>query len=927
MYNLRSILSCVVLLIGFTACNEHHTLLVHKGGGSGEYRANSKVFIEADTIHGDSVFVRWTGGEGYVRNVYKAGTVIDMPDKGLKVYSLYRYQNSTGIADLDVVRQEVKTIPTNQLNIEGRRAALFRFQRFLWRQAVDMKSFDKLANRLLNDGMPEKDAAKTIDLGFQHLDELWLNGAKVVEIKGEPAKERISKTNWSRAFGTEGSHRGYSPDPGPSEGQIDWQFAKGYISIASPVVEDGKIYLSSPGIDVMGYCLDEKTGEVLWTARQNGTWFYGVHSCRQTPVLTNNSVFLRTGGEETPKLVFDKSNGQPQTKGKSGLQFTAHTEKGKSVQLFDANTGDVLWTVKVDEFIADQPTTDSLITFFNTIDGKVNALSTGNGEAVWTKQLKQVIHSRPTLTSTGLYVGTESRHLIKLNPENGEELWSYKADEIENKAYQYYSTPIEKDGVVYVGTASKYLYALDAVNGRLLWEKELSDWVRAAPLVLNDIIYVACLDGQLHGIQLSGEHDVVFSQQINEHGFTADLSGNDNGILATGRDLILYSVSPVTGNLLWKHGVLNGSWVDDRFYAAGWSGGLLGSPTVVDDIVYIGGPDGFMNALDADTGEEKWRFETNSTTSLAPTVAEGKVFFGYLGSFTEHYGYAKPGEYFAVDKNSGEPVWTSTEYGKVWVSAAYNKGNIFIGNVDGTFYGVNAANGKKLWEYYTGKNTIKETMPKDTPFMHGYPPGVYCCPAIDDNQVYSGSWSGYYFAFDQQTGKLNWRTKTQANDFGGLPDSSAPSFYKGNLYVQKKGGMIAALDRKTGKLQWEIIPRMGYLQNATITAHNNKIFGSAVRQVVRLPFEASMMAFEDVENGSKKLWQQRGLGGLTPAVVNDEYLFAGSSADMFITCLDQTNGQIKWRVFTGGEMLENGPAIYGNHIYALCKNGYLIAIK
>ncbi len=88
-----------------------------------------------------------------------------------------------------------------------------------------------------------------------------------------------------------------------------------------------------------------------------------------------------------------------------------------------------------------------------------------------------------------------------------------------------------------------------------------------------------------------------------------------------------------------------------------------------------------------------------------------------------------------------------------------------------------------------------------------------------------------------------------------------------------------------------------------------------------------MMAFSDVEDGSEKLWEQRGTGGLTPPVLTNDNLIGGSSTDMFITCLDQTNGQIKWRVFTGGEMMENGPAIYGNRIYALCKNGYLFAVK
>ena len=48
---------------------------------------------------------------------------------------------------------------------------------------------------------------------------------------------------------------------------------------------------------------------------------------------------------------------------------------------------------------------------------------------------------------------------------------------------------------------------------------------------------------------------------------------------------------------------------------------------------------------------------------------------------------------------------------------------------------------------------------------------------------------------------------------------------------------------------------------------------------------------------------------------------------MFINSLDPKNGNLLWRVYTGGEMLENAPAIYGNQVFALGKNGYLFAIE
>jgi hypothetical protein len=46
-----------------------------------------------------------------------------------------------------------------------------------------------------------------------------------------------------------------------------------------------------------------------------------------------------------------------------------------------------------------------------------------------------------------------------------------------------------------------------------------------------------------------------------------------------------------------------------------------------------------------------------------------------------------------------------------------------------------------------------------------------------------------------------------------------------------------------------------------------------------------------------------------------------------MTCLDPDDGSLKWRLYTGGIMLENVPAIYGNKAIAHFKNGWLLAIE
>jgi hypothetical protein len=47
--------------------------------------------------------------------------------------------------------------------------------------------------------------------------------------------------------------------------------------------------------------------------------------------------------------------------------------------------------------------------------------------------------------------------------------------------------------------------------------------------------------------------------------------------------------------------------------------------------------------------------------------------------------------------------------------------------------------------------------------------------------------------------------------------------------------------------------------------------------------------------------------------------------DGIICGVDPDEGSVIWRTFTGGEMLENVPAICGNKVYAHFNNGWLFA--
>ncbi|QLE02448.1 PQQ-binding-like beta-propeller repeat protein [Galbibacter sp. BG1] len=837
-------------------------------------------------------------------------------------------QKDTGLTDIDKIRQEIKEAPTDSINFKGRRAALFRYWRLLWRQGYDLTNMDTLSENLITDFSDAKKNYENIDKGFLALDSLYFIGKKIEQINSNAVRtKKLSKTNWPYYLGTENRQTGYSPDPGPTKGKIAWKFPKGYHSTATPVLENGRLFISSPGIDVNGFCLDQKTGKVLWRSRQMGIDFYTDHGSRWTPVVTQKNVIIRNAFDEESIHVVDKSTGQPSKENKEELKF-AYTRLGKTLVVASTDEGKDIWTHNFQNYITNQPKVHNEMVLVALRNGEVYSFSLSTGEIVWNIDLDTELVGTPSIGNEQLIIGNTTGKLFSIKVKNGNLNWSFQAEEIEKKSNQFYSGAHFYHDQVFIGASNKNLYCFSP-EGKQLWKLKLSDWIRAAPVTVNNYLYAASFDGLLHKIDISTKKPrIVLGNPISEHPITADLVGNNNGVFIADQNLVLHAVSPNSLETLWQHGIVDGIFDSGNYYKADWAGGLLGTPTIVDGVAYIGGPDGFVNAVNVETGKEIWRFETNSTVSLAPTVVDERIFFGYLGANTEHYGYENPGEYFALNKNTGEPIWSSKEFGRVWVSATYADGKLFFGNTDGFVFAVNPENGNIMWKYNTAKDTPKEKIPLTTPFTHGFPSGVYSIPTKDDKNFYVGSWSGYYFAFDQKTGALKWRTKTSANDYGGLPDSAAPILYKGYLYVQKKGGAVAALNVKKGEIAWEWYAKRGHLQNASVAANRDMIFTSTVRKVISLPYTSTMRAFNSKNIGNpNKIWELDNVGGLTAPVITDKTLITGSSTSMFITGISPDTGKILWRVFTGGEMLENAPALYGNKVLALCKNGYLFAIE
>jgi outer membrane protein assembly factor BamB len=223
------------------------------------------------------------------------------------------------------------------------------------------------------------------------------------------------------------------------------------------------------------------------------------------------------------------------------------------------------------------------------------------------------------------------------------------------------------------------------------------------------------------------------------------------------------AVDAVTGDLVW-HSHLNG---------------ILSTPAVVDGVIYVGDSNDRrhdVHAIDAATGLEVWRFQTEWSVSASPTVVDGIVYITSLDGFL-----------YALDAATGDEIW-SNQLSGFFASGSESSPAVVSGKVyaiaeGGTIRALDAATGNLLWQSPCGG-------------FSGSGPS----PTVVDGVVYVGALipvfgQGILCAFEADSGETLWSVEP---DPAGTPDVTV---YGGIVYMILDN-TIFALDAATGTTLW-----------------------------------------------------------------------------------------------------------------------------
>ncbi|MEZ3143390.1 PQQ-binding-like beta-propeller repeat protein [Halobaculum sp. MBLA0143] len=168
-----------------------------------------------------------------------------------------------------------------------------------------------------------------------------------------------------------------------------------------------------------------------------------------------------------------------------------------------------------------------------------------------------------------------------------------------------------------------------------------------------------------------------------------------------------------------------------RWRATGDAGGVAVTPAVVGNRVYVGGADGVVSALAADTGRVEWRTQLDGAVGGTPavTAADDGRRLVIVGT--------RAGSAVGLAADTGRVVWRRS-VGGTPRSPTVADGRVFLGTFSETLTVLSATTGETLW-----------TATRPEPFL----PGV---PTVGDGAVVAGA-NGQLYAFETADGSERWR--------------------------------------------------------------------------------------------------------------------------------------------------------------------------
>jgi outer membrane protein assembly factor BamB len=345
--------------------------------------------------------------------------------------------------------------------------------------------------------------------------------------------------------------------------------------------------------------------------------------------------------------------------------------------------GTLQWTFATGAAIHSSPAVVDGTVYFGSQDHYIYAVDAVTGEQKWSYETGSWVVSSPIVVGGVVYCGSNDGNLYALNAETGEKIWSYRT------VFAVRSSPAYADGVVYIGSDDYDIYAVDAATGKGLWHKRTGNLVLSSPVVTHGIVLVGSVDGIFYSYSAKNGRVRLQFKANGSVSITSSPAVKDGVAYFTDTGGYLYAIEVGAKNWLWEN-KLRVYWNALYLYGvapkpsvpSGFLWNLLLEPhvnsssslAIAGNNVYVGiGND--VVSVDLTTRQVQWTFKTDDMVVSSPAITDTVIYFG-----------GEDGHLYALDRATGAKLWDSALGGVITSSPAVANGMVYIGCDDGKMY-------------------------------------------------------------------------------------------------------------------------------------------------------------------------------------------------------------------------------------------------
>lgn len=321
----------------------------------------------------------------------------------------------------------------------------------------------------------------------------------------------------------------------------------------------------------------------IWNIRAKVAWEYPIQSAVMSPpLITGNTIYFGSLGDAERAAFY----------------------------ALEKETGNEIWVKPLNGGMSSSPILVNDIVCFGVADGVFQCLDQESGIVKWEFGPAQrnldanecdncaLKLNRPMFDGDTIYVGSHDHNLYALDPKSGQLLWSFLANGT------VFDAPAQENGILYVGSQDGNIYALNTESGKEMRrypipsmnESGEQSGVYAKPII--DINTIYAVNGTLTAVDMETgavKWQVLGSSMYEDQISSAPILFGDSIIVSVTEKI--YAVDKSSGNIKWKY--------------SGIKGGIFFTPTLYGEVIYFGDSNGYLYGVNANTGRQSFRYNTN----------------------------------------------------------------------------------------------------------------------------------------------------------------------------------------------------------------------------------------------------------------------------------------------------------------------------